>query len=230
MEAVFLHYRVPPAVLQPLVPFPLDLRDGAAWVSLVAFRMERMRPARGGRVGELIFSPLSPCRFLNVRTYVRQGGEPGIYFMKEWISSRLSVPLGPVSFGLPYEAGELKYEQAGGALHGDICARSRRRPAYLRGGSSAAGGACPCAAGSRDEFLLERYTAFTRWAGLKRCFRICHQPWEQVALQPQVRDFGLLRHTGAWSDRAELCGGNYSRGVFDVRIGWPRRIPAERRA
>ncbi|TDJ54766.1 MAG: DUF2071 domain-containing protein, partial [Planctomycetota bacterium] len=42
-RALFVHYAVDPAVLQPLVPLPLDLRDGHAYVSLVAFTMRGLR-------------------------------------------------------------------------------------------------------------------------------------------------------------------------------------------
>ena len=36
--ALFVHFEVPTAALQPSVPFPLDCRDGKAYVSLVASR------------------------------------------------------------------------------------------------------------------------------------------------------------------------------------------------
>src|SRR6266511_817341 len=48
MRAVFVHFEVEPAVLQNEVPFPLDLWQGRAFVSLVAFTMERLRPWIGG--------------------------------------------------------------------------------------------------------------------------------------------------------------------------------------
>jgi uncharacterized protein YqjF (DUF2071 family) len=41
-RAVFLHYEVDPAVLQKCVPYDLDLLDGRAYVSFVAFTLERM--------------------------------------------------------------------------------------------------------------------------------------------------------------------------------------------
>ncbi len=44
-RAVFIHYEIDPEILQRAVPFQLHLRDGKAYVSLVAFTMRRMRPA-----------------------------------------------------------------------------------------------------------------------------------------------------------------------------------------
>lgn len=47
--ATFMHFAVEPAVLQPRVPFELDLWHGdRAIVSLVAFRQRRLRPVWGG--------------------------------------------------------------------------------------------------------------------------------------------------------------------------------------
>src|SRR5437867_8231848 len=55
MRAVFMHFEVEPELLQRQVPFALDLWQGRAFVSLVAFTMERLRPRIGGRLGELAF-------------------------------------------------------------------------------------------------------------------------------------------------------------------------------
>src|SRR3954466_8875170 len=69
-RAVFIHYAADPATLQREVPFELDLRDGRAFVSLVAFTLVRMRPRIGGRIGEWLLKPIATHEFLNVRTYV----------------------------------------------------------------------------------------------------------------------------------------------------------------
>src|ERR1700719_3843975 len=43
---LFVHYSLPPEELAPYTPFNLDCREGRAFVSLVFFRFDRMRPAR----------------------------------------------------------------------------------------------------------------------------------------------------------------------------------------
>ena len=43
-----------------------------------------------------------------------------------------------------------------------------------------------CAPGSLDEFLLERYTAFTQFGKCRRFFRIWHEPWRQVPAEIQI--------------------------------------------
>src|SRR5256885_13401613 len=154
-RAVFIHYVVDSTVLQPVIPFQLDLCDGRAFVSIVAFTLSRMRPRIGGKLGEWLFKPIGTHEFLNVRTYVRHRGEPGIYFLAEWLSNPLSVLLGPRSFGLPYRFGHLNYQHAsdGNALRGTVGGRGRQLvyEGYVRGEEFE-----PCEAGSLTEFLMER--------------------------------------------------------------------------
>jgi uncharacterized protein YqjF (DUF2071 family) len=70
-RALFIHYEVPPEELQREIPFKLDLRDGKAYVSLVAFTMRGMRPRRGGRLSQWLCQPIATNNYLNVRAYVR---------------------------------------------------------------------------------------------------------------------------------------------------------------
>jgi uncharacterized protein YqjF (DUF2071 family) len=94
------------------VPYPLNLRAGRAFVTLVAFTLETMRPRLGGKLSAWLFKPIATHDFLNVRTYVRLNGEPGIHFLAEWLSNPLAVRLGPRTFGLPYRYGFIHYEHA----------------------------------------------------------------------------------------------------------------------
>src|SRR5436309_13322726 len=74
-NVLFIHYETEPDELQCCIPYPLDLYDGRAFVSLVAFTMRGMRPRFGGSLGALLFKPIATHHFLNVRTYVRHRGE-----------------------------------------------------------------------------------------------------------------------------------------------------------
>src|SRR5689334_13354547 len=105
VDVLMVHLEVDPDALQRATPFPLDLFDGRAFVSLVFFTLRRMRPRRGGRIGEWLLRPLATHEFLNVRTYVECDGEPGIYFLAEWLPNAFSVRIGPPVFGLPYRLG-----------------------------------------------------------------------------------------------------------------------------
>ena len=221
-RAVFIHYEADPIVLQRDVPFELDLRDGRAFVSIVAFTLSQMRPRIGGRIGEWLFKPIATHEFLNVRTYVRHGGEAGIYFLAEWLSNPLSVRLGPRTFGLPYRFGRISYAHA-------------RDDGILRGAVHGAGGRLvyegeirrmnfeTSEAGSLTEFMLERYTAFTYRRRRARFFRVWHSPWEQTPAELEVTADTLMGSTGQWWKTSECIGANYSPGV-EVWMGRPHQI------
>src|SRR5213079_2093177 len=89
----------------------LDLLDGEAFVSLVAFTQRRLRPSLGGRIAAWLSSPLASHEFFNVRTYVRHRDDRGIFFLAEWIPNRLAVLIGPRTYGLPYRLGRLRYRK-----------------------------------------------------------------------------------------------------------------------
>lgn len=221
-RAVFIHYEADPSLLQRQVPFQLDLRDGRAFVSIVAFTLLRMRPRIGGRLGEWLFKPIASHGFLNIRTYVQHHGEPGIFFLAEWLSNWLSVPLGPSTFGLPYRFGQLDYKHGdcGNEIRGTVTAREGRLSYEAR---IPAASFESCDAGSLPEFLLERYTAFTCQGRRLRLFRVWHEPWQEMPIDIEVSSYELIASTGAWWKSAKYTGGNYSPGV-EVWMGRPHRI------
>lgn len=243
-RALFIHYEVEAEVLQAEIPFPLDLRGGRAYVSLVAFTMRRLRPRVGGRLTEWCFEPMATHELLNLRTYVRHGGEAGIYFLAEWIPNRLSAFLGPRTFGLPYRLGLLDYhhyheqstwrgrvESVPGPSRGATTSGSKadftgdRSPRLIYNAELIAPNAFhPCPAGSLDEFLLERYTAFTLQGSKSRLFRIWHPPWPQIPIQVSLREDSLLRGASWCLREAKLVGANYSPGVQNVWLGRPHRV------
>ncbi len=223
-RVLMIHYEVDPGLLRRIVPFPLDLWDGRAFVSAVAFTMRRMRPRWGGPLANWVFQPLSTHRFLNLRTYVVRDGEPGIYFLAEWLSNRLSVALGPRMFGLPYRFGRLDYqhEHERSTISGTVRDSSGRRSfAYHACLDSAE--PCPCEAGSPDEWLMERYTAFTHVCGKSRFFRVWHPPWPQIKARVAVTGQSLLEADWDLFRTARVIGGNYSPGVH-AWMGWPHYV------
>ena len=128
LDVVMIHYEVDAAHLQREVPFELDLHEGRAFVSLVAFTMSGLRTRRAPRWGRRLFSPIGTHAFLNIRTYVRVGNETGIYFLVEYLPNRLSVLLGPVAYGLPYQFGRLNFnhDANAGTLTGCVTTGDRR--------------------------------------------------------------------------------------------------------
>ena len=225
LRLVFIHYAVDAERLQPEVPFALDLYEGRAYVSLVAFVMHRLRFRRGGKATAWLTAPIATHPLLNVRTYVRHGGEAGIYFLAEWLPNRLSVPLGPPLFGLPYRYGRLDYAHrhearrlAGRVTVPGVPGALRYhapvdREARYRLGEE----------GSLEAFVTERYTAFTAWRACRRLFRIWHPPWALTPLDLTLDDETLLASTGAWHDHARFIGAYYTPGLRNVWMGRPLR-------
>lgn len=221
-DALFLHFAVPAEVLQPYTPYELDLRDGAAFVSLVAIRMENFHCPALKMLGDLPWKPFANQRFLNVRTYVRHGGEPGIQFLAEFLSSRLCVALGPLTYGLPYRHADFQYERTGGEFRVEV----RKGDATFRCTGCAGCDYAECKRDSLDEWLLERHTAFTIRLGQKCCFRIWHEPWPQNAAQITELDLTLLAETMPWWKHARFIGANCTPGVRGVWMSLPE-IPDE---
>ncbi len=225
-RVLMIHYEVEPDSLQRAVPFELELNEGRAFVSLVAFTMRGMRPRMGGHLAALLLKPIATHEFLNLRTYVRHSGEPGIYFLAEWLSNRLSVALGPLMFGLPYRYGRLHYEHrweqrvltgsvVDSSRHGALAYQAILPPKPVFG---------ECESGSLEEWLMERYTAFTS-AGKARFFRVWHSPWRQAAVQTEVAEQSLLEEQWPFFRKARIIGANFSPGVSSVWMGRPHRVP-----
>ncbi len=213
-RALMLHWSVPAEALQGVVPFPLDLRDGRAWVSAVAFTLRGMKlPGRGWSL------PFTHHAFLNLRAYVKVADAAGIFFLREWVPWLPTVALSRPLYGLPFVPGRMRYEH-------------EHESGYLRGVVRAAG-ACleyeaevgstfdVCEAGSLTEFLMERYRAFTEWRGWRRRFHVWHPPWRQVAVKAEVRQCSLLQLTGGWAAEARFEGAHYSPGLPSVWMGFP---------
>ncbi len=232
MRTLFLHFEVDPAALAPYVPYELDLFEGKAYVSLVAFELERLRPSIAGGVLRPFCRPLSEHGFLNVRTYVKHRGETGIYFLREWLANRISVAIGPTLYGLPYRFGRLDYREARDAELDrrvlDGCVRDPREIGTLAWHAETPADEHfePVRAGTLDEFLLERYVAFTKHGTRERLFRVWHEPWPQTRVDAELLDLSLLRTTGDWVDEARFIFANYSPGVEDVWVSAPRTISA----
>jgi hypothetical protein len=222
---LFIHFEVEPAALQREVPFQLDLHEGRAFVSLVAFTMRKLHLRVGHRLAGWAFKPMAIQHFLNVRTYVRHRGEPGIYFIREWLSNWLSVQLGPWLYGLPYRYAQVDYQHnheenrfAGTvAARGDGCFRYTAEDLTRKA-------LAPCTNGSLDEFLLERYTAYTRTHCLPRCFRIWHPPWPQTRLEISLKEDSLLQQAWPWFRTARLIGANYTPGFDGIWMGRPHLV------
>jgi uncharacterized protein YqjF (DUF2071 family) len=222
-KVLMIHLEVDAEVLQRDVPFQLDLHQGRAFVSLVAFTLHGMRPKFGGSLAAWMFRPVATHDFLNVRTYVRCDGEPAIHFLGEWLSNRLAVTLGPTTFGLPYHYGRIDYEHDfhTGRVLGIVNDMDNGGNLAYHGKTPETATFQPCEVGSLDEWLMERYTAFNSAGPRKRFFRVWHPPWAQFPMSVTLDENTLLTKTWKWFQEARLIGANYSPGFDEVWMGRP---------
>jgi len=229
---IFIHYSLPPEILSPYTPLRLDCRDGRAFVSLVFFRFERMRPARflSSRLGRIVFRPASNSWFLNVRTYVRGGAGPGIQFLVEWMDNPISLYLGPLLYGLPYHRGEFECPLPGPGSRFDLCVTDAETKESLRVSVAAdREKGKPVDPSSLDGFLLEKYTAYTHHRGVSRFFNISHSHWNVVRGAVQGVDDTLICSRCPWFRHARLHSAHAADGFQDVAMGPPHRMSRDLR-
>jgi len=99
-DALFLHWKVEESELQKLSPskVSIDKFEGEAWISLVAFTMEKIRPKNLPSI-----SFISNFHEVNVRTYLIHDNKPGVFFLNIEAQKETSAFLARKLSGLPYE-------------------------------------------------------------------------------------------------------------------------------
>ncbi|MFB6221610.1 MAG: YqjF family protein [Halolamina sp.] len=112
-DALFVHWPVPADTVGARLPSGIEPRthDGSAWLGIVAFVMEDIRPRGVPRALGLTFGEV------NLRTYVRgpDGGQ-GIYFYNLDAADPLGVPVARQFYQLPYYRAEMDIQRDGPAL------------------------------------------------------------------------------------------------------------------
>lgn len=176
-DLLFLHWAVPAAKLQALLPSGLEVEtwDGAAWLGVVPFRMARTR---------LRWLPPVPTTRgfpeLNVRTYVRRGDRSGVWFFRLDAQSRLVVAAARSAFRLPYLYARIDTARDGDAFRFASERRDRRAPPAAFGVRwRAAGRYARSRSGTLEHFLTERYCMFVAGHnGEPLCGDVAHAPWQ----------------------------------------------------
>jgi len=180
---LFLHWSVPVAALRPLVPrdLDLDLWDGQAYVGVVPFAMEGVRPAWCPE--RLAFQFLET----NVRTYVSHRGRPGVYFFSLEAASRIAVWTARLVWGLPYYQAAMSMTRNNERV--SYATRRRGSGASHRVEYRIGDWLGPAAPGTLEFYLLERYLLFVARRGRLDCGQVHHSPYPaQRATVEQVHD------------------------------------------
>jgi uncharacterized protein YqjF (DUF2071 family) len=173
-DVLFAHWRVDASLLRRVVPeaFELDLFDGSAWVGVVPFEMTNVGPRATPTMPFVSAFPE-----LNVRTYVRVGDKPGVYFFSLDAASRVAVAAARTLLNLPYYTADMSVIRAGLVVRYES-ARRTDEPAEFQAAYEATGKPFIAAAGSLEHFLTERYCLYHRnHRGRPYRLEIHHPPW-----------------------------------------------------
>jgi len=154
-DLLFAHWPISAERLRPLLPAQLevDCCEGSAWLGVVPFRMADVtrRPF-----------PVIPwvCLFpeLNLRTYVRYQGKPGVWFFSLDAASRMAVWIARRCFHLPYHHARMALSRRDDR----VAFRSERSTGgfVFRADYAATGPEFRAEAGSLAHFLTERYCLY----------------------------------------------------------------------
>ena len=172
-DLTFLHWRVDPAAVAPLLPrgSEPDVLDGSSWVGLIPFRMVGAGFGTGPAVP--YFGTFAET---NVRLYARDAtGRRSVVF-RSLEASRLAVVLGArVTFGLPYTWARMQVARTGSSIAYETT-RRWPRPAGVGGRVVVQPGPPIAEPDALQVFLTARWGLHTRWFG-----RLLYVPNEHPA-------------------------------------------------
>lgn len=220
-ELLFLHWPVPPALIEKTLPHGLhtDTFEGRGWIGIVPFRMCGVRP-----IGLPSVPGVSNFLELNLRTYVvDEEGRPGVWFYSLDANQRLAVKVARTCFSLPYHYARMAFT-TDGPLRKFDSTRPGVTELPCHYAWTPTGSLGPAREGSLDFFLVERYALFAHARGGELFLgRVQHEPYQIRTAQVTAFDthlFALNDLPAPNGPPPHVC---YSPGV-DVSIFAPRSL------
>lgn len=170
---LFMHLPVSKEVMKKQIPEDLevDTFDGEAWITIIPFKISDMRLRK-----------MPPIPFLrsflelNVRTYVRRNGLPGVYFFSLDADKLLAV-LGARIATLPYFYAKMKMKKRADTFHYSTTRRGSS-DAFFKGSYHPISESYFPEKGSLTYWLLERYYLWSYKGGALFRGDIHHSQWE----------------------------------------------------
>jgi uncharacterized protein YqjF (DUF2071 family) len=219
-DLLFAHWALPPERMRQLVPsqLELDLFQGKAYVAVAPFHMSGIR----GR-----FLPALPGlnRFpeLNVRTYVRFQGVPGVYFFSLDAGNVPAVWGARMGYGLPYFHADMSVKIASQEIEYSSRRLQGPRPAEFRGGYRPISEPRRREKNSLEYFLTERYCLYVVRSGNVLRANIHHLPWPLQDAEAEIQLNTMAKAAGIeLPDTKPLL--HFAR-FLEVLIWYPEKCP-----
>jgi len=205
-KAVFLHWKVDPSELKTLVPeeLELDLIEGKAWISLVAFTMEKIRPRNLP-----YFLPVSNFDEINIRTYVKHRNKPGVYFLSIEGGKRLSCMVARHLSELPYRYSNIRRSKT------EYSSCNFRSGEILNLNYQV--GSSISVKSDLDKWLTERYALFQNTESTINAFSIHHLEWPVFEVNINELILNYPRFSNFISNQPDKV--HYSSGVKVIAWG-----------
>ena len=194
-DLLFAHWALPVEALRALVPpqLEIDRYDGRAWLGVVPFGMTRVYPR-----GTFPVPWVSHFLELNVRTYVKVGGQAGVYFFSLDAANPLAVEVARRWYRLPYYNARMRI-----AHDGDTRVYASQRthrgapPAEFRARYRPTGEVYNSRPGTLEAWLTERYCLYTV-SPRGDIFRgdIHHAPWPLQPAEAEIETNSMAQPYG----------------------------------
>jgi len=223
-ELLFLHWTLAPEVVQRTLPpgLTVDVFQDRAWVGIVPFFMEKVRPA-----GLPAVPWISSFMELNVRTYVRDAaGRPGVWFYSLDCNRWPAVEIARRGFHLPYQHAAMSARRE---TDGSRVYHCQRRPASRNALAGfqyqAAGPVFQAVAGTLECFLAERYRLFSWHPGRRQLCtgEVWHEPYPLQAVSVSQWSTAPAGWNGDFllegPPVAQHYAGHVDVGIFPLRKG-----------
>jgi len=209
-RAIFLHWKVDYQELRNFVPkeLEIDLFEGNAWVSVVAFSMEKIRPKNLPH-----FAPISNFEEINIRTYIKSGEKTGVYFLSIEGGKKISCHIAKNISELPYRYSKIKMKPEQytslNAAYGDRLNIQFRIRDVVQNPSEL------------DIWLTERYALFQDADDAINEYEIHHHPWSLQEIEVEEFLVNYQRFSTLLKGKPNKTG--YSNGVQVVAWGMDKK-------
>lgn len=195
-ELLFAHWRVSKHHMASLIPqeFEVDTYDQSAWIGIVPFVMRKVRFAKTPYLPYI-----SEFLELNVRTYIKYKGTPGVYFFSLDASNPLAVDGARITYSLPYFNARMRKRQLDGWFFYESLRDDKRgadcqlKVLYRPIGQNFDATKDPH---GLPYFLTERYRLFTKKGDDVYKAEVHHAPWPLQPAEAQFKANTMLEPLG----------------------------------